>query len=196
MQDPQLHALNIVTLAAWLSVTGAATLAICVPSSRPVVVAGSAESATEVGDDFTLGDATLARPGEDEGDDSADDPAPAPLQAPPPMRARAPLAALPEIPRPPVPVRRRDPGDAMAARLAAGHTPGPSYPADARRNGQAGTVVVQFTVDAAGDVRDVKIYTSSNWPLLDGEALRTVRTWKFPPGESMSLIRPIAFRLP
>ena len=197
MKDPQLHALNIVTLAAWLSVTGAAVIAICVPSSRPVVVAGSpAEDATKLGDDFTLGDATAARPGEDDGGESEEEAVPDPLPAPPPLPARALRAALPEIPRPPAAIRRLDPGNAVAARLAAGRTPGPSYPADARRSGQAGTVVVQFTVDASGDVRDAKIYTSSNWPLLDNEALRTVRSWKFPPGDTMSLIRPIAFRLP
>lgn len=197
MKDPQLHALNIVTLASWLSVSGAAAIAICVPSSRPVVVAGSGtEIATELGDDFSLGDSIAARPGETDGEDEPEEPAPDPLPAPPPLPARAPLAAMPEIPQPPAPVRRRDPGNAVAARLAAGRTPGPSYPADARRNGQAGTVVVQFTVDNAGNVQDAKVYTSSNWPLLDREALHTVRSWKFPPGDRMSLIRPIAFRLP
>jgi TonB family protein len=197
MKDSRLHALNIVTLAGWLSVSGAAAIAICVPSSRPCAIAGSAaENATELGEDFTLGDAITTRAGEDEGGESTEEPVPAPLPAPPPLPARAPLAALPQIPRLPALVRRLDPGNAIAARLAAGHTPGPSFPADASRNGQAGTVVVQFTVDSAGEVRDAKVYTSSNWPLLDHEALRTVRSWKFPPGDAMSLIRPIAFQLP
>ncbi|MES2476047.1 MAG: energy transducer TonB [Verrucomicrobiota bacterium] len=197
MKDPQLHALNIVTLAAWLSVCGFAAIAIGVPSSRPMVLPGTAaENATELGDDFTLGDATAARDGEDKGADAQEEPAPTPLPTPPPLPARTRLAALPEIPRPVAPVRRLDPGNAVAARLAAGHTPGPSYPTESRRAGQAGTVVVQFTVDDAGDVRDAKVYTSSRWPLLDREALRTVRSWKFPPGDTMSLIRPIAFQLP
>ncbi len=197
MKDPQLHALNIVTLAAWLSVSGFAAIAIWVPSSLPTVIAGSsAETTTELGDDFTLGDATAARLGEDDDGESPEAPPPDPLPAPPPLPVRAPLATLPEIPRLPTRVRRLDPGNAVAARLAAGRTPGPSYPADARRNGQAGTVVIQFTVNTAGDVRDAKIYTSSNWPLLDREALRTVLSWKFPPGDTMALIRPIVFRLP
>src|SRR5690606_40299579 len=119
-----LHSLNIVTLATWLSVSGFAAIAICVPSSRLVVIAGSAaENSTELGDDFTLGDATIARPGADDDGDAPEEPAPDPLPAPPPLPARAPLAALPQIPRPPAPVRRLDPGNAVAARLAAGHTP-------------------------------------------------------------------------
>ena len=83
----------------------------------------------------------------------------------------------------------------VAARLAAGRMPRPSYPALSRRNNQTGTVVVQFTIGTDGKIVSATIYKSSNWPLLDREALRTVRTWRFPPGDVMTNIKPITFTL-
>jgi protein TonB len=82
-----------------------------------------------------------------------------------------------------------------ASRLAAGIMPAPSYPAEARRRGQAGTVVVEFTVDAGGQVISAHASSPSPWPLLNNEAVRTVRRWKFPPGGIMKLQRPIVFQI-
>jgi protein TonB len=82
-----------------------------------------------------------------------------------------------------------------AARLAAGSMPAPSYPAEARRKGQTGTVVVQFTVDSRGRVTYANASSPSPWPLLNQEAVRTVLRWRFPPGDFISLERPIVFRL-
>jgi protein TonB len=82
-----------------------------------------------------------------------------------------------------------------AARLAAGRMRPPNYPSHARLNNQTGTVLVEFTVDASGKVISAYAKSSSSWPLLDNEAVRTVRSWKFPPGGIMKLQRPIVFRL-
>ena len=82
-----------------------------------------------------------------------------------------------------------------SARLAAGRMPAPTYPAAARRGGQTGTVVVEFTVDTSGRVIAAHASKPSPWPLLNDEAVRTVRRWKFPPGEVMKLQRPIVFQL-
>ena len=82
-----------------------------------------------------------------------------------------------------------------AARIAAGRMPSPSYPAEARRKGQTGTVVVQFTVDSSGRVTYANAISPSPWPLLNQEAVRTVLRWRFPPGDFISLERPIVFRL-
>ena len=82
-----------------------------------------------------------------------------------------------------------------AARLAAGRMPPPSYPPEARRKGQSGTVIVEFTVDASGRVISARAKSPSPWPLLNNEAVRTVRRWKFPPGGVMKLQRPIVFQL-
>lgn len=86
-------------------------------------------------------------------------------------------------------------GMSQAARLAAGRMPAPAYPAESRRRGQTGTVVVEFTVDSSGRVISACAKSPSPWPLLDHEAVRTVRKWKFPPGEIMKLQRPIVFQL-
>lgn len=82
-----------------------------------------------------------------------------------------------------------------AARLAAGRMPAPNYPSAARRGGQTGTVLVEFTVDTTGKVISAHAKKPSPWPILNEEAVRTVRRWKFPPGGVMKLQRPIIFQL-
>ena len=86
-------------------------------------------------------------------------------------------------------------GLSEATRLAAGRMPAPTYPAECRRKGQSGTVVVEFTVDSGGRVISAYAKSASPWPLLNSEAVRTVRSWKFPPGGIMKLQRPIVFQL-
>lgn len=84
---------------------------------------------------------------------------------------------------------------AMASRLAAGRMPGPQYPMEARRRGQSGTVVVEFTIGDSGRVISARLKQPSRWPTLNREALRAVRGWKFPAGDVMTLERPIIFQL-
>ena len=87
-------------------------------------------------------------------------------------------------------------GMSNAARLAAGSMPSPAYPAEARRLGQTGSLVVEFTVDGSGQVISAFAVSPSPWPLLNQEAVRTVRRWRFPPGGGvMKLQRSIAFKL-
>ena len=84
---------------------------------------------------------------------------------------------------------------ASASRMSAGKMPAPRYPLDARRRGQEGTVVVEFTVDASGQVIAAETKQASPWDSLNREALRAVRSWKFPPGDVMKMQRPIVFKL-
>ena len=87
-------------------------------------------------------------------------------------------------------------GMSNGARIAAGSMPSPIYPAEARRLGQTGTLVVEFTVDGTGQVISAYAVSPSPWPLLNQEAVRTVRRWRFPPGGGvMKLQRPIVFQL-
>ena len=86
-------------------------------------------------------------------------------------------------------------GLSHTARLAAGSMPSPAYPAESRRLGQTGTLVVEFTIDTSGRVISAYAKSPSPWPLLNQEAVRTVRRWKFPPGAVMTLQRPIVFQL-
>jgi len=80
-------------------------------------------------------------------------------------------------------------------RWVGGRMPKPNYPSAARRSGQQGRVVVQFTVDERGYVVDAKITGSCPHSVLNEEALRTVRRWKFRPGPRASASRPIVFQL-
>lgn len=73
--------------------------------------------------------------------------------------------------------------------------PAPNYPSEARRNGQQGRVVVLFSVDEQGNVVSASVTGPCPYPLLNEEALRAVRRWKFQPGARASLQRPIVFKL-
>lgn len=61
--------------------------------------------------------------------------------------------------------------------------PAPAYPEEARLNGWEGSVTVRFALDSTGRVMVAKVVSSSGRPLLDREALDTVRRrWSFPSG--------------
>jgi protein TonB len=76
-----------------------------------------------------------------------------------------------------------------------------SYPETARRLGRQGTVVLQFTVDPAGQVMDVNLAQSSGSDVLDNAAeamLRDAHLPPFPPQMNLprqSLTVPIHYRL-
>jgi len=73
--------------------------------------------------------------------------------------------------------------------------PAPNYPSEARRKNEEGRVVVAFSVDERGDVVSARVSNPCPYPLLNDEALRAVRRWKFQPGARASLQRPIIFKL-
>jgi TonB family protein len=82
-----------------------------------------------------------------------------------------------------------------ADRWAGGSMPKPNYPTTARRAGQQGRVVVLFSVDERGYVVSASVTSPCAHELLNEEALRTVRRWKFRPGVRASASRPIVFQL-
>lgn len=59
--------------------------------------------------------------------------------------------------------------------------PKPTYPRDAARAGIEGTVMILASVDANGDVTDVKIDKRSGSVILDHAAMTEVRNWHFQP---------------
>lgn len=64
-----------------------------------------------------------------------------------------------------------------------GRQPAPRYPARARTAGQEGTVIVRFRVSEQGRVTEAAPAVGSPWPMLNDEAVRTVReSWRFRPG--------------
>ncbi|KXW55249.1 TonB family protein [Ferrovum sp. PN-J185] len=59
--------------------------------------------------------------------------------------------------------------------------PKPPYPGEAFDKKQEGTVILDIKVTKNGRIKDVKIYKSSGYTLLDESALETVKIWIFDP---------------
>jgi protein TonB len=60
--------------------------------------------------------------------------------------------------------------------------PAPIYPRMARRRGYQGNVVLKVLVSRNGSVSDLKVSTSSGYPVLDQAAIDSVKKWTFVPG--------------
>jgi len=60
--------------------------------------------------------------------------------------------------------------------------PPPKYPKRARRKGYEGTVILEVLVDKNGIVKDLKVFESSGYELLDKSAISSVQKWLFTPG--------------
>jgi protein TonB len=60
--------------------------------------------------------------------------------------------------------------------------PPPQYPKRARRKGYEGTVILEVLVDEKGTVKDLKVFESSGYKLLDKSAISSVQKWLFTPG--------------
>ena len=81
------------------------------------------------------------------------------------------------------------------------HNPPPPYPAQSRRLGEQGRVMLRVLVTPDGQAEQVEVRTSSGSPRLDASALETVRRWKFVPARQGDrpiaawVLVPISFRL-
>jgi len=79
--------------------------------------------------------------------------------------------------------------------------PPPNYPMFARRKGYQGIVVLEVRIDRKGSVSQVKVFRSSQYPVLDKAAIKAVKNWSFEPGKKegtpvdMWVTIPIRFRL-
>ncbi|KAF0189382.1 MAG: periplasmic protein [Desulfobulbaceae bacterium] len=72
------------------------------------------------------------------------------------------------------------------------------YPMMARRRGWSGQVELAFTIGPDGQVHDLKILTSSGFPILDEQAMTAIRRsapFRPPPPVVASLVMPVTFRL-
>ncbi len=78
----------------------------------------------------------------------------------------------------------------------------PPYPVQALRNRWTGTVLLELTIDASGEVSAARILKSSNYEVLDQSALETARTWQFAPARlngraiALTVARPVNFEQP
>lgn len=99
-----------------------------------------------------------------------------PIQSAPPVAAAAPQT--PVVSAPPVKT-----GVYISAEYAATNVK-PAYPAMSKRYGEQGTVVLRVLVNADGTAGEVKIKTTSGYPLLDESARTAVQRWRFRPATS------------
>lgn len=249
-----IYALNIGTLATWLTVSGASTVATVVSVEGRLPERESlADVASEV---FITPEAMGSAPPASESEETdgampedeqvASEVVPAELPETPdlvPLPELVDLEPLPEIPelpaarvvhpepRPKAVVRTTAPaqkvgrsknsGPRSAATAESGRGSGrgngraggagssevgsdrwvglrkatPVYPSAAKRQGQEGRVVVQFTVDERGNVVDARVTGPSPYQLLNEEALRTIRRFKARPGVRATTSQPIIFQL-
>jgi protein TonB len=132
------------------------------------------------------------------------------------------VAAEPPSPEPPAPAgpqaggARAEAAAGAGLRAAAGaqspvvppshgaaylRNPAPRYPAEARREGAEGTVLLRVWVAADGGPTRVEVERSSGHRALDAAAMGAVRNWRFVPaqrgGEAVEGIAtvPLVFRL-
>ena len=243
-----LYAINIGTLATWLTVSGASTVATVVRVEERLPERNGADDG--ISEIFMTPQAMGSAPpavaeeavstGEPEVSEEvvAELPETPEVAAIPDLAAMEPLPDIPDLPVAPkvVPESRPKPAarstgglpkqsrSATAGRSASGESgagsgrgngtargagssavgsdrwlglrkASPVYPAAAKRQGQQGRVVVQFTVDERGNVVDARVTGPSPYPLLNQEALRTIRRFKAKPGVRATTSQPIIFQL-
>lgn len=118
-----------------------------------------------------------------------------------PVQGAVAIAPTAQAASPPPPIVKQAPakGPVTFDPNAAGNRgsyPKPEYPVSALRHGNQGTVMVEFNVDAAGNVTNGKVFKSSGFSVLDEAALEVVlKKWHFPPGPPRLYQSPIIFQL-
>jgi periplasmic protein TonB len=102
------------------------------------------------------------------------------------------IPALQQVP-PPAPMPAR-PADLASVRAGIARTL--VYPAQARRNGLGGKVLLSFLLLADGAIRDLTVREGSGSALLDAAALAAVREASPfpPPGVEVLVVVPVVFR--
>lgn len=71
----------------------------------------------------------------------------------------------------------------------------PIYPFEAKRTGLSGQVMVDFTVNARGDVVEARVVSSSD-RVFEEAATRAVLKWKFEPGRRNGGVVPFRMTIP
>ena len=136
-------------------------------------------------------------------------PEPSPTPAVEPAPPAAEMSASSTAPATPVPEPRRTVSSrpAPAKKTSGSHgisglpttarpryrsNPTPEYPAEARRLGQQGLVLIGVEVGADGHAHGLTLKRSSGYRLLDDAAMQAVRRWLFEPARTGGL--PVASR--
>lgn len=71
----------------------------------------------------------------------------------------------------------------------------PKYPSQARLNRQQGQVVLKYFVTTEGSVASLQLMQSSGFPLLDQEAVNSIRQFRYRPGQEGWTVHPVNFSL-
>ena len=74
--------------------------------------------------------------------------------------------------------------------------PRPSYPAQSRRMGEQGKVIVRVLIGVDGLAQKVEIRKSSGFERLDEAALNTVKSWHYVPGKRAGVVEAMWFSVP
>lgn len=74
--------------------------------------------------------------------------------------------------------------------------PKPSYPAQSRRMGEQGKVIVRVLIGVDGLAQKAEIRKSSGFERLDDSALNTVKSWRYVPGKRAGVAEAMWFSVP
>jgi periplasmic protein TonB len=74
--------------------------------------------------------------------------------------------------------------------------PKPTYPAQSRRWGEQGKVVVRVLIGVDGLAQKAEIRQSSGFERLDEAALNTVKNWHYVPGKRAGVVQAMWFSVP
>ncbi|MEY2618713.1 MAG: hypothetical protein RL522_1715 [Pseudomonadota bacterium] len=74
--------------------------------------------------------------------------------------------------------------------------PRPAYPAQSRRLGEQGKVIVQVLIDADGLPQKAQVQQTSGHERLDRAALATVLAWRYVPGKRAGVPEAMWFNVP
>lgn len=115
-----------------------------------------------------------------------------------PVQGAVAIAQEARLATPPPPVNQAPPRAVQfnPSNAGGGTFPDPHYPAAALRNHYQGTVIIEFVVDDSGKLVSVRLQKSSGVPVLDEEALDTIKNrWHFAPGKPGYFYKPFTFQL-
>ena len=74
------------------------------------------------------------------------------------------------------------------------YAPAPSFPPGQSLPGQSGTGRFRLTFDAAGNVTNIQIASSTGNPYFDQAAIKTLRQWKSAPSQGWQVTVPVTFK--
>lgn len=220
------YTLNVITLAAWLSAVIGACIGFSIHQEWTVKFAKKPKPLsvlTRV--DIATSESLETIVASEIPTEATVEPTTTVLSAPPALPEFAPMAELPEIPEipefviqktaqkvatptantapRPKPTQSTKPNSTApsSATLLSfgkgeGRQPSPSYPLQAKRNNQQGTVIVEFLVGTDGKVLNAWLKSPSPYDSLNNSALSTVRNrWSFPAGTARHYRISITFQL-